>query len=405
MQARLSSGDKKLLWVTVLLTVVFAAGAAVVAPPRDPEDSPIPSSYSSTRSGALAAYLLLEDRGFPVQRWQRSPEELPTGTNSVLVLALPAREVTAKHRAALLNYISQGGRVLFIGSGLQRFFPLPATKAANLSISIPYQPIAPSYLTRGAQAIQMQASYEWTGERPKGTPQAETSTLALYGLPKRPVVTVTSLGDGEILWWAGTQPLTNGGLVELQNTSLFLNAMSNSDGSPRSVLWDEYFHGDDSSLWSYIAKTPVPSGLWQLALAAAIVLFSFSRRSGPSVAPAVTSRLSPLEFVDTMGQLYQRADATAVAVEVPYLRLRRQLARRVGRESSLTDAELAAISAQRLGVTEKELRETLEAARAVANAPKAAGKDALTLSQTLAQYSHQFGSVRPIRNTSQEKTT
>ena len=58
-----------------------------------------------------------------------------------------------------------------------------------------------------------------------------------------------------------------------------------------------------------LRKTPLPWAGWQIALAFAALLFTFSRRSGPLRMPLQESRLSPLEFVDTLGDLYQSAHA------------------------------------------------------------------------------------------------
>ena len=136
------------------------------------------------------------------------------------------------------------------------------------------------------------------------------------------------MGAGEILWWAGATPLTNAGLSRAGNLRLFLNTVSNA--APLTVYWDEYFHGQRASLWSYFEGTPVPWGILQAFVIALAVLFTYSRRSGPIVKPAPVSRLSPLEFVDTVGSLYQSARAGSVAVAVSYRRLRFQLSQRMG---------------------------------------------------------------------------
>ena len=126
------------------------------------------------------------------------------------------------------------------------------------------------------------------------------------------------------------RPLTNAGIVRAGNLELFLNSMAGPSGEPLSIYWDEYFHGARGSLWSYIAATPLPWGMLQIALLMLALMFTFSRRSGPIVQPAAVSRLSPLEFVETMGGLYQRAHAAPIAVAAAYRLLRLELIRRLG---------------------------------------------------------------------------
>jgi hypothetical protein len=60
------------------------------------------------------------------------------------------------------------------------------------------------------------------------------------------------------------------------------------------------------------------------------------------------SRLSSLEFIDTLGGLYQRAHAARGAVEVAYQGLRSALARRLGMPLTASDAELDKAAQQRL---------------------------------------------------------
>jgi hypothetical protein len=125
------------------------------------------------------------------------------------------------------------------------------------------------------------------------------------------------------------------------------------------VLWDEYFHGMRRSLSSYFAETPLPWAGLQIACAFAAVLFTFSRRSGPMRMPAGESRLSPLEFVDTLGSLYQSAHAAPAAVEIVYQRLRLSLVRRLGIPMRAKLPELCQAAADRLGWPSNALFNTL----------------------------------------------
>jgi len=77
------------------------------------------------------------------------------------------------------------------------------------------------------------------------------SQIALFGENGLPVVVSFRVGDGDIVWWAGSTPLTNAGITRANNLTFFLNSVSNdSGGAPYEIYWDEYFHGERSSLWS-----------------------------------------------------------------------------------------------------------------------------------------------------------
>jgi hypothetical protein len=278
--------------------------------------------------------------------------------------------------------------VLFCGPFQSVFLPLPETLAVS-SEELPFPARLPSGFTRDANVIRIARQADWQ--------DANDRLKVLYGSDKQPVVVASQLGKGEVIWWSSGSPLTNKGLKEDQNLQLFLNVVSNPDGSPRPVYWDEYFHGQQGDLWSYVAKTPVPWGMWQLLLAALIALFTYSRRSGPIVSPRIRPRLSPLEFVDTMGELYRRAGATEVAIDVPYKRLRLQLTRKLGEPITTSDAALAQTAARRLGLPENELRATLEEASSASKVSKLDPKKALTIVQTLLRFGRQLSGQRPTQ--------
>ena len=243
-----------------------------------------------------------------------------------------------------------------------------------------FTPNLPSTYTHGVPKITLQPQAYW------GKLQARQ--LALYGDKDSPVVVSWTLGDGHISWWAGSTPLTNAGITAENNLQFFLNAASNWDSEePYQIYWDEYFHGERSSLWSYVEKTSMAWGALQIAILVAAVLFTFARRSGPIFIPAEVSRLSPLEFVDTLGGLYERAGAGSAAVSVSLQRLRTLLTRQLALPSNTPAIALAAAAEQRLGWRDENLRDTLLAAETTIRQDKIASRAALELVRGLELFS------------------
>jgi len=111
-------------------------------------------------------------------------------------------------------------------------------------------------------------------------------------------------------------------------------------------------------------------GLAQVAILGLIVFFTFGRRSGPVMLPPVVSRLSPLEFVDTLGGLYERAGAEPAVVGFVYQRFRATLSRQLRLSSSASDAELADAVQGRLGWKESGLKSTMARALVASRAQK-----------------------------------
>ena len=393
MQSGLSSTDRKLLWGAAAIAVLLLACMGVVAPSSSGQASAVPSSYDSTSGGALAAYLLLTDLHYPVRRWEQPPTDLrEPGAGSLLILADPTDPPSSEDRAALRHYVESGGRILFSGASMGLFF-----SEAGLLFPNPnpdwkqFQASFPSSVSRAAGEIVMRPAAFWG--------PLSDSQIQLYGSSTAaenvPVVVAWKIGRGEILWWAGATPLTNAGISQAGNLPLFLNTLDSIKNGPSPVIyWDEYFHGARGSLWGYIQNTPIPWACVQLAIFLVAVLFTFSRRSGPIFSPAPISRLSPLEFVETMGGLYQHAGAASIPIEVSYRRLRRELAQRLGLALPVADSELAQAAHQRLGL-DKQLSEVLEDASLRAKLQKVPARQALGLVQRMQGYYLQLRSPQP----------
>jgi uncharacterized protein DUF4350 len=308
-----------------------------------------------------------------VQRWERSPMELPDDSaGSILILADPDEPPSAAERRALQHFVDSGGQVLFTGPDIEHFFAdAKVSDADPFATADLYSANIPSALTRGAYTVKLQAEATWTQLGPGQT-----------------------MGNGRILWWAGPAPLTNAGISSVDNLNLLLDAIRSSpvgNGAPVQIYWDEYFHGERSSLWSYAQNTPVAWGVLQLSVLAVGVLFTFSRRNGPTAIPAGVSRLSPLEFVDTLGGLYQRAHAEPAVVGIVYQRFRILLARQMRLPSQVDDATLDAAIRSRLGRNFDGLPDTLRRGAAATQAQKVTPAEALALIRQLEQYEEQLG--------------
>jgi len=379
--------DRKLVYIAAAAFIVLATALAFFAPPSREQASPIPSIYSVDSNGAHAAYLLLKQLRYPVRVWERPPNELPEDPGGVvLVLADPIEPPVEKDRAALLNFVRAGGRIVFTGSMLSSFFP--DAHSSEEPLESPWQTYDadfPSNFTAGAPKISLQPEAEWT--------TIEPSQLPLYGPADSAVVVSWRLGRGEILWWAGATPLTNAGITHDGNLNLFLNAVGSENGNASerpTIYWDEYFHGQRDSLWAYIEKTPLAWGLLQIAILGFAVLFTFSRRSGPIAMPATVSRLWPLEFVDTIGGLYERAHAEPAMVGAVYQRFRSLLARQLRLPLTTDDAAHAEAVRVRLGWQGDELGETLRRAAAASRAAKVPPGDALEIIHRLESLEEQL---------------
>jgi hypothetical protein len=364
--------DRQLVIGAGAMLLVLVAVAALMGPAQVTGSAALPSSYSPAWGGAKGAYLLLGELGYNPERWEDPAADLGVpGRGAVLILADPTRPPNGEDRAAIRRFVESGGRVLATGQTAEPFLPeaSPFIGGAMWNEPEKFAAVAPSPLARGVSQISMLAPAEW---QPKSLEQ-----VTIFGNDKTAAVVSWGFGAGEVIWWAAPTPLTNGGIREAGNLALFLNSVGPSAGT--RVLWDEYYHGVRGSLWSFFAQTPVPWALAQFGLVFLALLFTFSRRQGPARVPATPSRLAPLEFVDTLGDLYYTARAGPAAVGIACGRLRFLLTRQLGLPSNASGHAISRRASERLGWDESALADLLGRAERAMRSLELGNEQALPL--------------------------
>jgi hypothetical protein len=103
----------------------------------------------------------------------------------------------------------------------------------------------------------------------------------------------------------------------------------------------------------------VPWALLQLLLLAAFIVFTYARRSGAIRPITRESRLSPLEYVATLGALYERRGEATGALEIAFSHFRFLLTRRLGIPSTVTTADLIRSVQEKPGWTIPGFAETM----------------------------------------------
>jgi hypothetical protein len=386
MPAFVDARDRQLVIGAVVLMLALLGLTYVLRPVPSHQGIGSPSSYSAEWLGTKAAFLLLQRSGYRVERWESPPAELPVdAAGTTLVLAEPSLRGSGAERAAVSRFVAAGGRLLVMGASGASLAPQSAAVPIPDSdlTPKPFSAWLPSPLSRNAPEVTMVAPDEWTSLAP--------SQLAIYGKDGKPGVVWYRFGKGQVIWWAIASPISNGSIQAKGNLALFLNSL----GPPTSrVLWDEYFHGMRRSLSSYFAETPLPWAGLQIALVLAALLFTFSRRSGPIRTPPDESRLSPLEFVETMGNLYESAHAAQGAVEIVYQRLRLSLARKLGMPAKARLPELCHAAAERFGWPQNMLFHMFSQAERAMRDINPDNEEALDLVRKLHEYSDRLESQR-----------
>jgi hypothetical protein len=373
---KIEKSDRRLLlWAGAVLLPLVVTLAFLS---QEEEETTVPSTYSAQSRGAKAAFLLLQEVGYKVERWEQSPTDLPADpAGTLLVLAGPFRPPTPEQKNALQKYLSNGGTILTTGAFPWIYLPRAETDREPLVAPAwkEYQPQLLTSITRGGP-IQMSPGAYWKDD--------STAVLVHYADDNRPIVVSYKVGKGEVIWWGASTPLTNAAISKSGNLALLLNSLGPAGN--RQIYWDEYFHGYQKSFSGYLSQPPVLYGLLQCALIFVAMIFTFSRRNGPVHKLAQPSRLSPLEFVHTLGKLYRRARATHATLQVPYARFRTLATRSLGLAPDVPAQELARAIRGRLRYKDDALGDLLQQIEDSLHDPELSESRALGLAQQLSRY-------------------
>lgn len=318
MTASLRKADRRFILIVTGLVLLLIVAVSLIAPSTATND-PRPSTYNTAPGGAKAAFLTLAALGRPVTRWVQPLEDLPPGdaTHTTLVLAEPLYSAPEKDRlaSAIRLFLQRGGRLLTTGASGALLIPGGATMPSHrFGALCSTQPEGPGPLA-AAGSVEMAVAAAWSADRPAARVEGRCGAEA--------VIVRLPVGAGEAVWWSTASPLTNAELHNDADLKLLLASL----GEGRGIVFDESLQQPVRSKWSAAAGLPLLSLLAQAGLIFALLVFSFSRRRGPVRLPIAVPRSSPVEFARSMGDLYERAGATGVAISAAKRRLLRVLVR------------------------------------------------------------------------------
>ena len=354
MSGRLTGDARVVVWACAGVLAVILVGA-FLAPARGDND-PTPSTWNSGSRGAKAAYELLGQLGYRTARWDKPAMELREvdAARTTLILAEANMMDLRNEKAGVADFLMRGGRI--VATGAVSAMMLPDARIGppgHIYTKLCYTtPQSLSGMGRAGR-IAMPVPFKWSaGAARVDQACGQDAVVVHYGE-----------GAGAVVWWSSAAPLTNRGLKDDAGLRLLLASVGAPD---RTVLFDEYIHGERESVWATVSGTPVKALGWQLALIALLLVLSFGRRSGPVRALAQAQRASPLEFAESMGALYEKAGAADVAVGAAERRLMDFLRNEGGAPNETLRGgpeAIAAAVAARFGYAGVDFTEDLKAAR------------------------------------------
>ena len=375
----LDAKDRRLLLWCLGIAITLAVLTGFLLPRENSNDNPLPSSYLSGRHGARAAYETLLRSNYPIERWERPLAELAAtaGPDTVVIFAEPFTRESADLKA-VRTIVDHGGRVL--ATGLGGGFILPGSESGmSKAFDFAACKLEPEGLDPLSDSgeVWMVPESSWQVGNP-----AHRVELSCAG---QPAVVEYGWGKGHVVWWASSTPLENGSLARANNLDLLLNSLGPREG--HHFYWDESLHGEIRSVWSYAAG-PALTMLWySLPILGLLVVFSFSRRSGPVRELPAPARATPIEFLEALGSLYRNAGAASTAVSIAWERFRRQSLNLCGlRCKTMGASELAQTIRRRFPQADADLETDLAACEEAAWSEAIDPGEALKLIQKLSAH-------------------
>jgi Domain of unknown function (DUF4350) len=399
----LDKKDRQMLLIIVGLLIALLVVVVVFTPAQDSTRNPLPSTYLSGQHGAKAAYTLLQQSGYSIERWEQPLSELAdhAGTGTVLILAEP--DTTSREdRHAIAAILRQGGRVLATGFNGGLLLPessvteakgaeFAACEAQPEGLQPLAGPLAGSSANSSANSgpIWIVPRFTWKDTDP--------NARIAYTCAGQPVVVEYPIGQGHAVWWASSTPLENGSISRGQNMELLLNSVGPAQG--QHVYWDESLHGRAHTPWDYVRGPVWPLLSFGTLALTLLVVLSHSRRSGPVRALPQPPRTTPIEFLDALGSLYRSTGAASTAMQIAWERFRTQSARLTGltgptsksgqssKSNSKLDArQITAAIERRYGVLARAMEPDLIAAEEASTDESLKPRRALQLVQALRRH-------------------
>lgn len=247
--------------------------------------------------------------------------------------------------------------------------------------------------------------YTVKGERhqPNGPPDSyvgdpPTAPVVHLTAPDRNILVEVRHGYGSIAVLSDPYVISNAGVSLVDNAQLGINIVT-AGGGP--IAFDEYHQGYGSNqnrFFQFFAGTPVVAVFAQLALIAAFVFYSQSRRFARPVPEIEPDRRSKLEYVSAMAELQQRTAAYDLAIENIYSDFRRRVSRLFGVDNTMTGRkQLAALIAERIKGDASKIEDLMRTCEDIVHGEPTRKKLAVDVATRLRELEAELGITRTGR--------
>ncbi len=309
----------------VVLAIVILLAFLNRSPERTHHDTWLPSSYNPVGAGSMAFYETLEELNWPVARWREPLGRLANeGTGNVLIITRsPVATITPfsdQELGILDKWVKGGNTLLLLGAlddgGDTRSFlnqlgfvaPEHRTDVTDFLQSFNHKAEEPITLAPAPQSSQS-GTMILPPTRPLPIAFPKNARL-LWELDGQPYVVDVPLGQGHVICGASEQLLSNRFLPRGDNLAVVLRLIAPGGVVPRHVFFEESHNGYSAGFAMVrLLEQPGVRFAGMLALLGALAFVGSSLvRFGPILPLERETGRSTLEFIDSIADLYLRAD-------------------------------------------------------------------------------------------------
>jgi hypothetical protein len=309
----------------VVLSIVVLLAFINRSPQRAPHDTWLPSSFNPVGAGNMALFETLDDLKWPVERWREPLSRLSRyGTGNVLIVTRSqagARVNFSEQELELLDdWVKKGNTLLLLGALGE--WDDTRTFLRQIGFAVPEQTVS---VTEFLQPFERESNQSLEAQPAAGANETGTMILppsaplpftfpanakVLWENRDGPFLIDVPRGAGHVICGASDRLLANSFLPRGDNLAIVLNLLSPGGEPPRHLFFEESHHGF-SAVYAMVRLLDHPGVRFggMLALLGALAFLGTSLvRFGPVIPLQRETGRSTLEFVDSIADLYLRAD-------------------------------------------------------------------------------------------------
>ena len=309
----------------VVLAVVVLLAFLNRSPQRAAQDTWLPSSFNPVGAGNMALYQTLQDLNWPVARWRQPLSRLSDyGTGNVLIITRSSQgspvSFSSQEIDLLDGWVRKGNTLVLLGA--LNDWDDTRTLLAQFGFGVGDKPASVTSLLQPFErddnlTIEAKPTSDATMSGTMVLPHTEPLPVQLPPLAKvlwqdhsEPYLIDVPHGDGHVICGASDRLLSNAFLTRGDNLAIVLNLLEPGGRAPHHLFFEESHHGFSAAY--ALARLLGHPGLRfaaMLALLGALAFLAGSLvRFGPVIPFHREGGRSTLEFVDSIADLYLRAD-------------------------------------------------------------------------------------------------